>query len=519
MRQSSTIALGLVAAATIAGGCAADERSPARVDVSWSEDGKNAVAGPAQPNDATPVASGHDGPTTKPGGSRTTIVHLFEWRWEDIARECELVLGPKGYAAVQVSPATEHAVLAQAPWWQRYQPVSYRLGSRSGDREAFVDMVRRCADVGVEIYVDSVLNHMSVQSNGVGSAGSAHTRYDYPGLYDDGNFHGCRNKISDYNDRWQVQTCDLASQPDLATDTEYVRVQLAAHLQDLLDIGVAGVRLDGAKHMAAEDIASVIDRLNGNLFVYQEVIDFGDGAVSSSEYFATGSVTEFRYSGEITRVFRRGQLAWLNEFGTAWGFIPTDEAIVFVDNHDNQRGHGSPADVIRFTDGRLHELANAFMLAWPYGRPRVMSSYEFENGDQGPPSTNGATLPTLDDSGACTAGWVCEHRKPWTLGMVAFRNATNDAKTVENWWSDGNDQIAFSRGDRGFVVFNREEAVGLSQTLQTGMTPGQYCDALTGEPSTNGCTGQTVDVDENGYATIVLGPFDALAIHVNGKFP
>ena len=34
--------------------------------------------------------------------SRSVIVQLFEWKFEDIARECENVLGPKGYGAVQV---------------------------------------------------------------------------------------------------------------------------------------------------------------------------------------------------------------------------------------------------------------------------------------------------------------------------------------------------------------------------------------------------------------------------------
>ena len=35
-------------------------------------------------------------------GNRTTIVHLFEWRWNDIAKECERFLGPEGYGGVQV---------------------------------------------------------------------------------------------------------------------------------------------------------------------------------------------------------------------------------------------------------------------------------------------------------------------------------------------------------------------------------------------------------------------------------
>lgn len=33
---------------------------------------------------------------------RTAIVHLFEWRWADIAAECERYLGPNGFGGVQV---------------------------------------------------------------------------------------------------------------------------------------------------------------------------------------------------------------------------------------------------------------------------------------------------------------------------------------------------------------------------------------------------------------------------------
>lgn len=33
---------------------------------------------------------------------RNGIVHLFEWRWDDIAFECENFLAPNGFAGVQV---------------------------------------------------------------------------------------------------------------------------------------------------------------------------------------------------------------------------------------------------------------------------------------------------------------------------------------------------------------------------------------------------------------------------------
>lgn len=36
-------------------------------------------------------------------GNRSAIVQLFDWRFDDIAAECERYLGPMGYGGVQVS--------------------------------------------------------------------------------------------------------------------------------------------------------------------------------------------------------------------------------------------------------------------------------------------------------------------------------------------------------------------------------------------------------------------------------
>merc|ERR1719315_971358 len=95
---------------------------------------------------------------------KQAIVHLFEWPWDTIAQECEEILGPKGFCGAQVSPPNEHIQGDQ--WWTRYQPVSYILGSRSGNRDQFVSMVNRCNAVGVMIIADVVINHMSGHGSG-----------------------------------------------------------------------------------------------------------------------------------------------------------------------------------------------------------------------------------------------------------------------------------------------------------------------------------------------------------------
>ena len=72
-------------------------------------------------------------------------------------------MAPNGYGGVQISPPNEHRVVWSPfrPWWERYQPVSYQLTSRSGTESQLRDMVRRCNHVGVRIYVDAVVNHMA----------------------------------------------------------------------------------------------------------------------------------------------------------------------------------------------------------------------------------------------------------------------------------------------------------------------------------------------------------------------
>jgi alpha-amylase len=453
---------------------------------------------------------------------RTVFVHLFEWQWTDVAQECENFLGPKGYSAVQVSPPNEHAVVSGRPWWERYQPVSYQIESRSGTRAEFADMVARCNAVGVDIYVDAVINHTTGVGSGVGINGSTYTDYNYPGLYSYWDFHHCgrngNDDIQNYGDRWEVQNCELVNLADLNTGSSYVQDQIVAYMNDLISLGVDGFRLDASKHMDTNEIQAIVSRLNGNPYIFQEVIDQGGEPITAGEYFQNGDVTEFKYSINIGNTFYNGQLAWLNQFGTAWGMMPSDKAVVFTDNHDNQRGHGGGGHVVTYKDGKLYDLANVFMLAWPYGYPKVMSSYAFSDGDQGPPSdANGNTNDIyVNGTPNCFNEWKCEHRWRPIANMVAFRNYTAADFTVDNWWSNGGNQIAFSRGDSGFVAINKE-SYGLYRTFQTGLPAGTYCDVIHGDFENGVCSGPTTQVNGDGTATIYVASWDAVALHAGAK--
>lgn len=424
-----------------------------------------------------------------PSGGKDVAAVLFEWKFDSVARECTNTLGPAGYGYVQVSPPAEHIQGSQ--WWTSYQPVSYRIAGRLGDATAFRNMVNTCHAAGVKVVVDTVINHMSAGS-GTGTGGSSYSKYTYPGLYSSYDFDDCTARITNYQDRWNVQHCELVGLADLDTGEDYVRSAIAGYMNSLLGYGVDGFRIDAAKHIDTADLTTIKSRLtNPNAYWKQEVI-YGSGeAVQPTEYTGNGDVQEFRYAYDLKRVFNNENLAYLKNYGEGWGYLNSSVAGVFVDNHDTER-NGS---TLSYKDNANYTLANVFMLAWPYGAPDINSGYEFSDTDAGPP--NGGTV------NACWQdGWKCQHAWPEILRMVAFRNATR-GEPVTNWWDNGGDAIAFGRGGKGFVAINHESG-SLNRTYQTSLPAGTYCDVQ---------SNSTVTVDGSGRLTATLGSNTALAIY------
>lgn len=487
---------------------------------------------------------------------RTSVVHLFEWRWEDIAKECERYLAPNGFGGVQISPPSESIVLSNPwrPWWERYQPISYNLCSRSGTEQELRDMITRCNNVGVNIYVDAVINHMCGASGGEGTHSSCGTYFnahkkDFPSVpysswdFNDGKCKTNSGDIENYHDIFQVRDCRLVSLLDLNLQKDYVRGKVSEYMNTLIDMGVAGFRVDACKHMWPGDLFAVYSRLhdlntswfpqNSKPFIYQEVIDQGGEPITASEYTGLGRVTEFKYSGKLGTVIRKWhgeKMAYLRNWGEGWGFMPSDKALVFVDNHDNQRGHGGGGSaVITFWDPRIYKMAMGFMLAHPYGVTRVMSSYRWnrhivdgkdQNDWTGPPSySNGSTKPVpINPDSTCGDGWVCEHRWRQIRNMVIFRNVVN-TQPITHWWDNGSNQVAFGRGNRGFIIFNNDDW-SLSVTLNTSLPGGIYCDIISGQKDGDRCSGKQVTVGSDGRAHFRINNTDEdpfVAIHVDSK--
>lgn len=432
-------------------------------------------------------------------------------------------------------PANEHLVLQGRPWWERYQPISYIIKTRSGNADDFRNMSRRCNDNGVRIYADVVLNHMAGVTSEpiVGTAGSKAypQKYNYPSVpYKSSHFHKPCD-ITDWSNSTQIRSCQISGLRDLNQTEEYVRMKIVTYMNELIDMGVAGFRIDRAKHIRPSDLKVIYSRLN-NLnvefgfppntrpFFYHDLVDIGSDTHTMGrwEYNDLGLITDFIIPGELGRAFRgKTKLKYLKNWGPQWNFLPSKCAIVFVEDHELQRGFGiGGPDTLTSRDGKAYKMAIAFLLAHPFGTARVISSYEFQHSDAGPPSNilGDIESPIIATDKGCRRGWVCEHRWESIANVVGFRNEVYGSG-FSNWWDNNGKQIAFSRGEKGFIAWNLDD-YDLEQDLQTCLPAGVYCDVIAGSKLKERCTGTRIEVNDEGVGHIFVSsedPNGVIAIH------
>jgi alpha-amylase len=459
-----------------------------------------------------------------------TSVQMFEWSWNDLATECTQFLGPQGYGGIQISPPG--ASKTTSTWWGVYQPVNYvNLTSRFGTQAQLQSMISTCHSAGVRVYADVVVNQMAADSSataGVATDGSSwnSATLSYP-YFSASDFHtACDIQPADYNSaagRSNVQTCRLSGMPDLNSESSYVRGQIVNYLNALLALGIDGFRIDAAKHQAAASLQAIMGavktshpttNLGEPIWVTQEIVP--DGEVVRSDYFPVGTVNEFQFAYAMRDAFRNANGAspstiptmmgtW-NNWGGTWGFVQPTNATVFVNNWDTERNGGSLATsnytgATNDTQGsHRYDLANIFMLAQGYGEAQLHSGFRFTSVDQDRPSAS----PYSNGVAQINVNWDFVHRWGDIAPMVKFRSAAH-GQAQTNWVTGSANQIAFGRGNVGFVALNNSTSAW-SRSFYTGLPAGTYCNVVHGLKNAGGtaCASDSVTVDASGNAAITV---------------
>lgn len=498
---------------------------------------------------AQSVAFGNDDPTN-PAATDVTMI-AFQQSWKTIGDECTKTYGPEGVKYVQVSPPQESIQGTQ--WWTVYQPVSYKLDSRFGTEDEFKTMISQCDAAGVQIVADMVLNHttghdVSWVDDQYGVAGTEYNgsygRYPGIGIYQyeesgnnhqyglpSGDFHTCKSNvsdnISDYTNADEVWNCRLSTMWDINTGSDRVQNIQAEYLAHLWEDGVRGFRIDSAKHMDPNDIASIKRKFmtkagitDEQSFPWSQEVIYHNGEsekFAPERYKKNGQVTEFSYAYSLLKDFN-GSITNLKNI-TSDLLDDADNATVFVSNWDTARG----SETLKPVSGARYELANAFMLGYDYGHPKILSDYAFNEStqyDDGVKDSTDTTVPKISMDDVCSTqkdptqmeygDWNCQQRWTSIRGMIKFHNAVNGT-SVSNWQESGSNDIAFERVDANG---KSKGLLALNNTLQehdvdytTSLPDGEYCNVY----ASRTCS-QTVTVS-GGHAKATIGKRSAIAIY------
>lgn len=498
---------------------------------------------------AQSVAFGNDDPTN-PAATDVTMI-AFQQSWKTIGDECTKTYGPEGVKYVQVSPPQESIQGTQ--WWTVYQPVSYKLDSRFGTEDEFKTMISQCNAAGVQIVADMVLNHttghdVSWVDDQYGVAGTEYNgsygRYPGIGIYQyeesgnnhqyglpSGDFHTCKSNvsdnISDYTNADEVWNCRLSTMWDINTGSDRVQNIQAEYLAHLWEDGVRGFRIDSAKHMDPNDIASIKRKFmtkagitDEQSFPWSQEVIYHNGEsekFAPERYEKNGQVTEFSYAYSLLKDFN-GSITNLKNI-TSDLLDDADNATVFVSNWDTARG----SETLKPVSGARYELANAFMLGYDYGHPKILSDYAFNEStqyDDGVKNSTDTTVPKISMDDVCSTqkdptqmeygDWNCQQRWTSIRGMIKFHNAVNGT-SVSNWQESGSNNIAFERVDANG---KSKGLLALNNTLQehdvdytTSLPDGEYCNVY----ASRTCS-QTVTVS-GGHAKATIGKRSAIAIY------
>ena len=167
---------------------------------------------------------------------------MFQWGLGSIIPMIPTVK-EQGFDAIQISPI-QGTKDSGMEWWKLYQPTNFKIGNTQiGTKEQLRELCAVANQYGIKIIVDVVLRHVAGDPQ---NPLAPHKDVD-PELLP----YLCKEQIpcNNYEDRWQC-THRCTGMPMFDYNNPNYRIKVIDFLNELLDCGVWGFRLDQLKHYA-----------------------------------------------------------------------------------------------------------------------------------------------------------------------------------------------------------------------------------------------------------------------------
>ena len=167
---------------------------------------------------------------------------MFQWGLGSIIPMIPTVK-EQGFDAIQISPI-QGTKDSGMEWWKLYQPTNFKIGNTQiGTKEQLRELCAVANQYGIKIIVDVVLRHVAGDPQ---NPLAPHKDVD-PELLP----YLCKEQIpcNNYEDRWQC-THRCTGMPMFDYNNPNYIAKVIDFLNELVDCGVWGFRLDQLKHYA-----------------------------------------------------------------------------------------------------------------------------------------------------------------------------------------------------------------------------------------------------------------------------
>lgn len=179
------------------------------------------------------------------------IINLFDMKLKDIISIVPLIK-EQGFDAIQVSPlqtTKDEEELDWDKWWILYQPIDFNISNkRIGSSLELRKLCNFAHKYGLYIIADIIVGHMAGRDNGE----------VYPNSKIDKEFVNNKNNwrsflyVDNWDDRYQVINRSMGL-PGLNHNSVIVQDKIINMINNYIDLGVDGFRIDAAKSIGLED--------------------------------------------------------------------------------------------------------------------------------------------------------------------------------------------------------------------------------------------------------------------------
>lgn len=359
-----------------------------------------------------------------------------------------------------------------------------------GTKEDFKTLINTAHNNGIKIVIDFAPNHTST---------AEYKGYTFPedgALYKNGSLVGKFSNDSagifnheswtDYSTYENGVYHSMYGLADLNHQNPTVDSYMKEAIDQWLDYGVDGIRVDAVKHMSmgwqTNWLSSIYEK--HSVFVFGEWFNGGTGNDSQMTSFANKSgmsLLDFRYANAVRNALGSysGTMKDLYQVmkETASDYDEVNDQVTFIDNHDMSR-------FMTLTKGNSRNVENAYvMLLTSRGVPTIYyGSEQYAQGSTDP--YNRGDMPSFNKNS--TAYKVISALAPLRKSNPAAAYGT----TKERWMNE--DVLIYEREFNGSVVLtavNRNQNKSYSiDGLCTSLPAGNYSDVMNGLLGGNGIT-------------------------------